>query len=267
MARAFKTLSTRESKNRNFCLSEKCKGIALYLVLLMSIVGTSNTTFGQTDETNNEWVEVESPRLISENYKIRREKIGWLWGIANENYFPDTYTSLLDEQDYLDVYGDTDIALTSILGAVKYNTDGVSFYVGGSYGRGFLRSTISGSIRTISIGKKKIFGGIILDGITKEPFVAPYAELGYWTADLDEGDETTGLSNAGESGFGFEYRAGLNFQLNWLDQASASDGLIQSGLQNTFVNVFISMQTKTDTNTDPDLSSDPALGVGLTLEF
>ena len=271
MASGFEMFSSIFAKNRNYRLRPKVRFcillqiVASLFVIISPVELRAESTSANLDKSP--LVEVETSHLVLEPYRNRRAQFGWMWSLIAENYYPAKYMSILDGTYYQNIYGASDIAMSGLQGSIKYNLSGASVYAGGGYQMGSLRSSSSGSSRQITMGKKEVFIGLALDGLTLEPYIVPYAEIGFWTMDLDEKDESTLLSNAGETGYGKRYKAGTLIQLNWLDPESSKINYMESGLQNTFVNLFVSINTDTDTASDPSLASDAELGLGLTLEF
>ena len=106
---------------------------------------------------------------------------------------------------------------------------------------------------------------LILDALTKEPWLVPYAEIQplvfSWAEDADSD------SKSGTSDVTFAYRAGLLIQLNKLDERAARSALVNYGLDNTFLDIFIHQHMTSESSSDVDLQSALSYGAGVKLEF
>lgn len=206
-------------------------------------------------------VVIESAASYSEVYKNRRTEAGAFFSITQETLSFPNYISTLDNSLFEDRYGS--LALLGIQVQRKLNWSPISV----AYGVGYSTGSAAGSGQaTMTITKLELNARATLDGWSDEPRYAPFVFAEAWQMDVSEKDPTTSFSGKIE-GFGFHYGAGISLQLNRLDFSSARDSYTEWGIENTYLDVYMSMNTAPADAAAPDVSTDIALGLGLTLEF
>ncbi len=240
------------------------------LLIVLSLVFTQAFSLrAAVAATNSEvpLVEINYPIDVMAPYKERRRTHAGNFGIRNENYVPALWESLIDEEYYDDTYAQTPIKLTSIEGGYKYNFILGSISLMGGIGYGEANTEFNGIGRKMIATKYFARGMFALDNILAEPYMVPYVAGSIWKMKIQESEDTTDFGGTFTSGFGFDYTLGLLLQLNWLDADFARESLNQNGIQNTYLDIFMTQYLKTLTSTDPILSSKLMLGLGLRLEF
>ena len=218
-------------------------------------------------EEGTSLVEINYPIDVFAPYKERRRTHAANFGLHLENYVPGRWESLIDSEYYEDTYGKTPIALTSIEGGYKYNfiLGSVSFLGGIGYGEA--KTTFLGASRVMGVYKYFGRGMYALDNLLPEPYIVPYVAGSVWQMRIKESE--TGSDDGGTvtSGVGFDYSFGALFQLNWMDPDLASQTLNENGIQNTYLDIFVTQYLKTLKKDDSSLASNFILGLGLRLEF
>lgn len=211
-------------------------------------------------------------------YAKRRKTLGTIFGVQMEQYQPKNYTSILLGGKFETVTGDATIPLISGQLGLKYNFGpgsiaGILGYGMGNYG------DLSVGLDNFAVSVMKVSGNFTLDGIMSEPYVAPYIEGGMHKFQITEEtnfDGTTG-SESPTTSWTFHYRAGLLFQLNWIeksiDPTSHAEGLRSSGLENTYLDIFYAsylspseISESLEQSGEPDTASSH-IGFGLKMEF
>ena len=212
-------------------------------------------------------VEINYPIDTLAPYKNRRRTHGGTFGVHTENYVPRRWESLIDQEYYEDSYGKAPILLTSLEGGYKYNFSLGSLNFMGGLGYGEAQTSYGGGSRKINIVKYYGRGMFALDNILPEPYIVPYIAGSVWKMKIKESEDISDFGGTVTSGIGFDYTFGALFQLNWLDEDFARESLSNSGIQNTFIDVFATQYLKTLNKADPSLASGLTFGLGLRLEF
>jgi hypothetical protein len=224
-------------------------------------------------------VVVEKSSDLVGTYKDRRNRYGLLFSINYEKFSPDNYLSLIQDKYFDEVSDGSAIPVVGGELGVKFNfsigsLSGLVGYAGGSF------KSESHKIENINVKISKASLNLALDGLTSEPWVVPYGQIG--VAQLGWSEESYDVANALKqesfiTDWNLTYKLGLLFQLNWIESAidpnTHRNGLMSSGLQNTFLDVFYSSYAEptkiaraANESGEADLSSEN-FGVGLKLEF
>lgn len=212
-------------------------------------------------------VEIRDNDEIFQTYRERREGHGWLVGAGVENYKPQNFLSPVDGDSYETIFGGANIMMMSVEGGYKLNLGAISIGAVLGYAQGSVGGSSDGETRSLKVERTSLKGMLALDGITDEPLVAPYASFGLYRLGVDDFVETADLKFEGQTGTGTLLSIGALVQLNWLERASAREAWISSGLQNTYLDVFVTQLGKTSSDDDPDFSSAFNWGAALRLEF
>lgn len=224
------------------------------------------------DETVEEYndpnalVEVHIQQDILAPYQIRREKHGVYFGVQYEPLVLKNYASTLQSGvKYSGLFGDQAISLIRANMNYKYNFSLGSLALGADVGSGEVQSSKSGNSTTLSVLKYGINMQFTADNILPEPYAAPYFGLNIWKMDLSEKNSTDSYS--GVTQIGYNYMLGVLVQLDWLDQETAKQSTFNTGLENTFLDLYITQYAKTQSNEDPNTETDLGYGAGIRLEF
>lgn len=225
---------------------------------------------------------VETPEVFDAPYIERRGAHGWLLGLHSENYYPFNYQSQLGTQNgngdtafIEDFIGLDAVKLLGLEFGYKMNISLGSLSILANYSM----ANVSGDLDT-SLGFTRIglSANATLDGIFKEPYVAPYGQVGVSVMTIEESTSTD--STSGSTSPTLYYKYGLMFQLDWieakLDPTAKIERLTSSGLQNTYIDVYYVDHLPSSNAIDPatastegeiNTASSGEIGLGLKLEF
>jgi hypothetical protein len=223
-------------------------------------------------------VTLEQPEDYTKHYKQRRGKNAALFSINTEKFYPSEFYSLYGDAGVGDIIQEERISLVGIELGYKRNFSFGSLAILGNYSQGSIDGSVSGTGRNLSFVKQGISANYAADVIFNEPYVVPYIQGGLHQFLVTESKE--GDSQSASAGFALNYRFGVLFQIDWLedsfDKSAKADRLRSSGLENTYIDVFMSQylaasnaadSANPSAGGDPNLSSSGELGVGLKLEF
>lgn len=214
----------------------------------------------------NQLVEVEINQDNLAPYKQRRDPYSINFSLNYENLELKNYISVLDNiTSYSTMFNGEALPLISLGLSYQYNFFLGSVSLGANYGMGSLSGSHSGVDRSLDITK---YGGSLrytADMIMNEPYVAPYIGLQMWQFVLAEKSPTDSFS--GTTQWGTAITLGLLFQLNWIDWETARQTTFNWGLENTFIDIFLTKYGPTNSDEDPNTETDFVYGAGLHLEF
>ncbi|MBX3041434.1 MAG: hypothetical protein KF789_12070 [Bdellovibrionaceae bacterium] len=234
----------------------------LCALLVMAVIPFSKAK-AQGDE---QLVEVRSIDKVYAPYRDRRGTHGFLFGVNYENYFPDALISKVDSETYGDMFGDRPISFVGIEIGYKYN-----FFLGSlaalyGFSSGNLTDSRIGEERSLQINRNSLKIMYVMDRLMAEPYAAPYVAAGIWDFGIDEkvggGDSFSGQTKMGNS-----ITVGLLLQLNWLEKESSRNAYMAAGLENTYLDLFMTQHSNTSSEDDPTTRSPFDWGAGLRLEF
>lgn len=218
------------------------------------------------DYSNTGLVELHTPVVVDAPYRERRNTHGFLFGLYYENVMLDRYASIIDGTTlYQDMFGESEFPLYNLELSYKYNfkLGAITASLGAGYGE--IESDGSGILRSLKMTKYQASVGYIMDTLFEEPYGAPYVSIGVMRVGIDEDDSTQTVGH--DIDMLMHYQIGVMFQLNWLDSAVARHSLVDYGLQNTYLDVFVSQYSASESLDDPDTSTDYTIGAGLRLEY
>ncbi len=226
-------------------------------------------------------VEVESRIDYTLPYKQRRTKWGMLLFLGAEMFYPSEYSSVImtgENGKFRQFSNSKMMTLGSVELGAKYNTLLGSFGLLGGFAGGQISNPDLG-LTSFNISIYKVGFNFAMDNVFIEPYVVPYVQGGVHVIDYKETSVVANIeSEEGQTTDPiYHFRAGLLFQLNWLekkiDPNTHYNGLVSSGLENTFIDVFYSYYAQpltvaeaAEQDGDPDFESSE-YGVGLKMEF
>lgn len=219
--------------------------------------------------TADNLVEVRSNRTIFLPYKQRQNPWGFSVSFGGEFlYFPNL-VSQFDEATYEDMFGTSLQMATSIELGPKYNMTWGS--LGMTFGFAQLKISddrLDGVEAGLSLSRYSGTLTYYLDTISTEAYVIPYIGAGVWQADYEEtSDEYPGEKEKYTTEVGYHWRAGGLFSLSWLEPNTALRSRRSVGLQEAFLNVYVSSTYMAESEPDPDLESEYDIGASVLLEF
>lgn len=223
-------------------------------------------------------VAVEKQEDFAQSYKSRRSAHGALFSVNMEKFYPVDYRSQFNDSYIEDIIQENRINLVVIELGYKYNLGFAAISALGVFAQGSRDGAFGGAQRTLKISKQGLSANIAIDGVFKEPWIVPYAQVGAHQFNISEANVST--SRAATAGVALNYKYGLLFQLDWIensiDKSGKTDRLRSSGLENTFIDLYFSEHLASGgaidpsnpaANGDPNLRSRGEMGVGLKMEF
>ncbi len=240
-------------------LSLRSKPLVELLCFMALCALTPSWSFAIPEDTP--LVEVHFPQDQLASYKNRREDHGAYFGIQYEVLKFKNYMSPIDNLMYSEVFGESEIPLMRANIDYKYNFSLGSIALGVDFGTG----SVEGGDRKLEVTKYGINAQYALDNIANEPYVVPYLGLNVWNINFSETSPTESFS--GTTQMGFNYMIGALIQLNWLDYDTAKNASFTMGLENTYLDVYITQYMTTESPDDPNTETDFSYGAGLRLEF
>jgi hypothetical protein len=242
-------------------------------LIFAAVIFVSTFAHAYIDSVETGSVIVEEPQDFSASYKKRRSKHGFVLAFHSESFYPLDYQSMFGDVYIEDLVGSEALKLTGLELGYKYNISIGSITGLYNYSQGSV-----GDTRTISLSRQALAANIAIDGILEEPWVVPYLQLGVHQFSASEDNGTT--SESAVTSFSFNYRYGLQFQIDWLealmDPSAKAERLKSSGLENTFIDVYYvdhlasgaaQDPTVLGSEGEPNLLSSGEMGLGLRLEF
>lgn len=214
----------------------------------------------------NDLVELHVPIEIDAPYRERRNTHGFMFSLNYENVMLDRYVSVIDlTKFYQDMFGESEFPVYNLNLSYKYNFALGALTANVGLGYGEIHDDGSGVERSLSLTKYTASGSYIMDAVFDEPYAAPYGTFGVMKLSLEEKDATKAVK--GSIDMLYYMQAGVLFQLNWLEDSVSRKSLVESGLENTYLDVFVAKYEPSDNVDDPDTSTDYIFGAGLRLEY
>lgn len=235
---------------------------AILIAFVFSVLLLSATT-----KAEENLVEIRGKEDVYRPYRDRRRTNGWQFAANYENYQPKEFISSIDGQTYGDMFGNANIGLTSLETGYKFNFSAGSISALAGYGMGTLQDNRIGETRVLSVVRPSARAMYILDALFPEPYVAPYGAFGVTALGIDEKISETGDKFSGQAKMGTTLTIGALIQVNWLEDDVSRTGYLQSGVQNTYIDFFLTQYSKSGGENDPNTATVFNWGAGLRLEF
>lgn len=215
---------------------------------------------------NGGLVEVRSNDQAYFSYSERRQTHGWQFALGRELYQPKNFVSHIDVNNtYETMYGTGDISVYYLETGYKLNVSAVSVSALVGYSSGQIKESSTGVTNSLTLERTNLKLMLAIDNVLAEPYVAPYVAVSMGETSIKEAEGDVDFS--ARTRVSMTTTAGLLLQLNWIEEESARWAWLNSGLENTYLDVFMTQYAKSSGEEDPDLSSGFNLGVGLRLEF
>lgn len=236
----------------------------LILISSSAFAAIDDENYEDSDNGSNDGlVEVHYDAEALAPYRERRGNWAGVFGASVEQVLPENFISNIDGSTYGDLYGEKPVSMIQITAGLQYNMSLGSIGAGLSYGTGSVTDS------TDSFGLKKLALNFTytMDALFSDPYVAPYVsgEILKWDIH-DEGatqsrDESTSMSTG--------YKLGVLILMDWLDPDSALRAMNSSGLENTYLDLFVSQYNTSNSEdaSEADMKTGLNYGAGLRLEF
>jgi hypothetical protein len=236
---------------------------SIFLVIIITFV-SGFASADIPDENPGGVVEVYSQISYDKPYRERRPTWTWDLALQYEAISPDDFRSDLSPSTTYDAaYGEPLTNIQAMFGP-KYNTRLGSFTLDVLFSRGDVKSS---KLVPTSLSITKTGGAITYtaDTLFPTPYVAPYIQYQIFGMTYDQ--SATGLGDfTGEIAMTTAVAAGLLFQLNWLDEDSARAGYLETGIQNSYIDIFATNYASTKSEDAPEFGG-TTVGVGFRVEF
>lgn len=230
------------------------------------------------DEPNDGTIEVIYAPEIQAPYLERQSSLGITAGLSFAEFYPDKFRSEIDNSSYDEIFQSYPMEMIKLDLGLKYNTGLGSFGVGGSIGYadvdGQLRDQNGnrlGGTRDLNVIKYALTGSYTLDTLFNEPYVVPYLGGEIFTLNWEEKDlknvDPNKTSKSGSTSFALGVTAGILIQLNWIDPDSSLAAQKSSGLNNTFLDLYVNQFNTSNNEKDKNFETAMNLGGGIKLEF
>lgn len=197
------------------------------------------------------------------SFQERRQNWGIRFLAGLEQYLPSAYRSPIDQATYGQLFRDDPVRLGQIAAGVVYRFSLISVYADVAVGIGSVTAGYSGERTTLSLQRRGADFGIGLDGFLPEPWLVPYITFRAFEMVYREADSRAEARGTVYLGTG--YVGGVQVWLNWLDKDSIDTSRKTTGLENAFLDIFVS--TYESATPSANLGSSLSWGGGLRLEF
>ena len=242
--------------------------LAIFVVLGLSCTATAEEPLVDPDVAAFDGkVEVEYLPQSELPFKERKTNWTFLFGLGQEQVMPLGFTSSKDQSTYSNLFGENPVRIQQVTAGIKYNTSIGGLSAEGVLSSGTLRDNRSGLVRSLSLQKRGLQVGWVLDALTEDQLFTPYINGQLFELDyLDKGSASGNSSGTTAPALG--YGVGILIKLNSLDPTDTAIVAHRAyGLNNTFIDIFLSEYNASSDNTDPQLQTATNWGIGLKLEF
>lgn len=244
---------------------------ALGVLFSVSVWAATETDAGGGQLPPPGKIQIEYPAQVFLPYRDRRPRHQFTANVQYENFAPTGYLSpvIADPTTVSNLYKDTydlaDIPIISLALGWKFNIPFMGVEIAPFYGKGSLQSSKSGETLSLDIEKYGLKFAAYFETLFSEPYIVPYISGQVQLWGIEEKGATLNFSRS--TGYAVGFGAGLLFQLNWIDSGAAFVALNESGLNNTYLDVFVQQYGDTSDPEDPIMSSEFNWGAGLRLEY
>lgn len=235
------------------------------ILLLVSACWCSGVFAQDIQSQKPPLVEVQLSEDNLAPYKERRSQHGAYVAVEYEALNLNNFISTLDNKSYEELFGSEPVPLIRLDVEYKYNSGLGAASLGVAFGKGSVSDNRSGTDRTLDITKYGVGFKFAIDTLMDEPYVVPYGGVNLWQMGISESSPTDNFSATTQMGFNYSF--GLLLQLDWLDYQTAKYTTFNWGVENTFLDLFVTQYAKTTAEDDPNTETDMLYGGGIRLEF
>jgi len=197
-------------------------------------------------------------------YRDRRTKWGQILGVSYGLYTPSNYKIDQVPESFSEFYPVPVLGLLSVEAVFKRNFDLITMGIFGSVGYFNTTSDVPGFDAQLTIIPIKLGFILEIETLWREPWVVPYVHGGIYSTIYEETGDFTTLS--GTTLLAFYMSGGLMFQVDWLDDHSAREGYVSSGIENTFIFIEGNFMSNSIQEQDPGFGAIYA-SAGMKVEF
>jgi hypothetical protein len=206
-----------------------------------------------------------------EPYKKRRESWGLLVGFGYTFYQPINYQPNFQPDYAFDgLYDDSGMFDLNITAKYHFALGSLGLGVGLGY---YKTESLSGAPAesTMTVMPFRAEASLILDTLTKEPYIAPYGLAGVYTNFYKEeqsgSDSEEASSFNGNTAIAMYIGGGINFQMDWMEPKAGVATYVDYGMENTFLFIEGKKYITSSSEDDPDFETDFLLTAGAKIEY
>jgi hypothetical protein len=234
---------------------------------IFCICALSSFAFGQEEEATDGKIEIDYPVETEASYKERRQNWGFIFGVAAEQILPTKFRSKIDTNPYSTLFADSPMNAGQLELGLKYNFMLGSIGASVLYGNGGAQNGKINDGRSLNLTKKAVQLTYTMDNLFDTPYAAPYGGAQVVTWDWVEYSNNPGIKESGSTQVTGGITVGMLFQLDWLVPNEALEARNSSGVENTFLDVFVTQYNASDGKADQNFQTGLNYGVGLKVEY
>ncbi len=237
---------------------------SVLLKLVFCLVVSPFAFAEEAHNSTNGLVEKEQEINYDRPYRDRRSLWGFVFALQSESGALSEYSSTLTNMTYSQMFGGKFQTIELHLSA-KLNTRLGSLSLGVGAGGGTVKDNRSGQDLALDLGKKSVSALFYLDTIFPEPYLVPYGGVVAvsWSANLK--NSATNVISTSPVLVGSQ--VGALIQLNWMESSVARNAYASSGVESTYLDVFLAQYPGSTSENSPNLKFVSSWGAGLRVEY
>jgi hypothetical protein len=236
-------------------------------VILLALFCFASSLFASEEDPNDGKIEIVYPAEKLAPYKLRRADWGFLFGLSGEQIVPTKFRSRIDNSSYAELFGTSPMQAGQLELGLKYNFMLGSLGASVLYGNGGVHDGRIGDGRTLNVTKKGLHLTYTMDNLFNEPYVAPYGGVQFASWEWTEFADTALTKETGSTSLTGGLTVGVLLQIDWLMPGEALNARNSSGIENTFLDLYVSQYNASEAKEDQNLQTDMNYGFGLKVEY
>jgi len=215
-------------------------------------------TYVQTSKTDGEY--------LLEPYIVRRNRWGSTFSLGYNSFQPREYEPNYVTAEFSDVYTKPELPLIEFNVLIKRNLSwgslGAEITVGIYKNESDDTELIESSLDLYPVQIGALFS---FDTLRSEPWYVPYGAIGVHSIIYKEG--LAGNTFKGNTQVAPYAKAGVAFQLDWIDRKAARISYQDSGIESTYIYAEVKKLLASAAAQDPDFEVPFTWGAGMRVEF
>ncbi len=237
------------------------KLLKIFVLSLVFVAQLFSIQAAASEPESIELVEVEEEITVQDPYLVRRGESGALFQIEYRRLTPTSYLSTIGNATYDQQYDGASLSGAGFALLKKFNFSPLSLAVGPMYSQ----LSVQSSTAEMSLTQLGLRSVIILDGLSEVPQWNPFVGIDLVNSSLSETSASDSFS--GSVAIGYAWSLGVNVLLDTLDRKTAEMANHDSGVQATYLSLWIGDQGDAINSEDPSFGGKPELGAALAIEF